>query len=41
MLSLLLYRAASLQTLKGLFTVGLWKGANYALAKVGKRFLSP
>jgi hypothetical protein len=30
-----------MQTLKGLFTVGLLKSSQYALAKMGKRFLSP
>jgi hypothetical protein len=30
-----------MQTLKGLFTVGMAKGASYVLAKMGKRFLSP
>jgi hypothetical protein len=29
-----------MQTLKGLFTVGMAKGASYVLAKIGKRFLS-
>lgn len=36
-----LCRAATMQTAKGLFTVGLLKGGSYLLAKMGKRFLSP
>jgi len=30
-----------MQTVKGLFTVGLVKGGSYLAAKLGKRFLSP
>jgi len=32
------YRAATLQTLKGVFTVGILKGSRYIWSKIGKRF---
>jgi hypothetical protein len=30
-----------MQTMKGLFTVGLVKSSSYVLAKMAKRFLAP
>lgn len=33
--------SATVQTMKGLFTVGIAKSSSYVLAKMAKRFLAP
>lgn len=40
-LAALVASSAGMQTLKGLFTAGVTKSANYAMNKIGKRFFPP